>query len=61
MRAYTEYEYSGTQNTDIASAAVHMIRVQAAQIRETPAEYAARKYGIRGDELGVKGTLREDT
>ena len=33
MRAYTEYECSGTQNTDIASAAVHMIRVQAEQIR----------------------------
>lgn len=38
-----------------------MIRAQAEQIREDPAEYVARKYGIRGDELGVKGTLREDT
>lgn len=38
-----------------------LIRAQGEQIRETPAEYIARKYGIRGDELGVKGTLREDT
>ena len=29
---YPEYECSGTQNTDIASAAIHMIRVQAEQI-----------------------------
>lgn len=26
-----------------------MIRAQAEQIREDPAEYVARKYGIRGD------------
>ena len=26
-----------------------MIRAQAEQIHETPAEYMARKYGIRGD------------
>lgn len=26
-----------------------MIRAQAEQIREDPAEYIARKYGIRGD------------
>ena len=58
---YPEDEYSNTRNMCMESAAAHMIRVQAEQIRETPSEYAARKYGIRGDELGVKGTLREDT
>lgn len=30
------------------------------RISETPEEYVARKYGIRGDDLGIKGTLRED-
>ena len=60
MRAYPEYEYSNTHDMRTGSAAVHMIRVQAEQIRETPAEYVARKYGIRGDDLGIKGTLRED-
>ena len=29
-------------------------------VNETPEEYIARKYGIRGDDLGIKGTLRED-
>ena len=31
-----------------------MIRAQAEQIREDPAEYVARKYGIRGDADGQK-------
>lgn len=36
MRTYTEYEYSNTHDMRTGSAAVHMIRVQAAQIlRET--------------------------
>ena len=61
MMVYPENEYDNTHDMRTGSAVVHMIRVQAEQIRETPAEYAARKYGIRGDELGVKGTLREDT
>lgn len=38
----------------------NLIRDQADRINETPEEYIARKYGIRGDELGIKGTLRED-
>ena len=38
----------------------NLIRDQADQISETAEEYIARKYGIRGDELGIKGTLRED-
>ena len=33
MRAYTEYEYSNTHDMRTSSAAVHMIRVQAEQIR----------------------------
>lgn len=58
---YPEYEYSNTHDMRTTSAAVHMIRVQAAQIRETPGancrhsawiedarKYTARKYGIRG-------------
>lgn len=31
-----------------------MIRAQAEMIHETPAEYMARKYGIRGDADGQK-------
>ena len=38
----------------------NLIRDQADRISETPEEYIVRKYGIRGDELGIKGTLRED-
>ena len=38
----------------------NLIRDQADRISETPEEYVARKYGIRGDDLGIKGTLRED-
>lgn len=54
---YQKYEYIDTQNMSTAAA---LIRAQGEQIRENPAEYVARKYGIRGDELGIKGTLRED-
>ena len=43
---YTKYEYGNTRNTSMAG---KLIRVQAEQIRETPAEYVARKFGIRGD------------
>ena len=50
MRAYTEYECSGIQNTDIASAAAHMIRVQAEQIRRmTVDEYIREKTGSGAD------------
>ena len=59
MRAYTEYECSGTQNTDIASAAAHMIRVQAEQIRRMSAE-AYLKAKMRSDKCGIEIPLRED-
>lgn len=42
---YLQSEYSYTQNMSMAG---KLIRVQAEQIRETPAEYVARKFGIRG-------------
>ena len=38
----------------------NLIRDKADMINETPEEYIVRKYGIRGDDLGIKGTLRED-
>ena len=37
---YPEYEYRNTQNTSMTG---KLIRAQAEQIRETPAEYVARK------------------
>lgn len=43
---YLQSEYSHTHNTSMAC---KLIRAQAEQIRETPAEYVARKCGIRGD------------
>ena len=46
MSRYPENEYNNTQNTSMAG---KLIRAQAEQIRENPAEYVARKYGIRGD------------
>ena len=52
---YSDNEYSNTQNTSMAG---KLIRVQAEQIREDPAEYVARKYGIRGDADGQKSNLR---
>ena len=46
LSKYSDNEYSHTQNMSMAG---KLIRVQAEQIRETPAEYVARKFGIRGD------------
>ena len=43
---YLQSEYSHTQNMSMAG---KLIRAQSEQIRENPAEYVARKYGIRGD------------
>ena len=45
LSKYPKSEYSNTQNMSMAG---KLIRVQAEQIRETPAEYVARKFGIRG-------------
>lgn len=56
MNQYPETEYSYTQNTSMAG---KLIRVQAEQIRETPAEYVARKFGIRGDADGHQRTNSE--
>ena len=49
LSKYPEYEYENTHNTGMAG---KLIRAQAEQIREDPAEYVARKYGIRGDADG---------
>lgn len=43
---YLDSEYSCTHNTSTAG---KLIRAQAEQIRETPTEYVARKFNIRGD------------
>ena len=43
-----------------AYAVEHLIRKQAGQIRENPAEYVARKYGIRSD-ADDRRTTKEDT
>ena len=43
---YSNSEYGNTHNTSMAG---KLIRAQAEQIREDPAEYVARKYRIRGD------------
>ena len=48
---YLQSEYSNTQNMSMAG---KLIRVQAEQIHETPAEYVARKFNIRGDADGQK-------
>ena len=53
---YLQSEYSHTQNMSMAG---KLIRVQAEQIREDPAEYVARKFGIRGDADGQH--RREDS
>ena len=42
---YPKYEYRNTHNTSMAG---KLIRAQAEQIREDPAEYVARKFNIRG-------------
>ena len=50
MMKYPEYEYSNTRNMCMESAAVHMIRVQAAQIRRmTVDEYIREKTGSGAD------------
>ena len=50
MRTYTEYEYSNTHDMRTGSAAVHMIRVQAEQIRRMSAEeYLKEKTGSGAD------------
>lgn len=51
---YSNNEYANTQNT--STAAKRMIRAQAEQVRETPAQYVARKCGIRGDADGQEHT-----
>ena len=50
---YSDNEYSHTHNTSMAG---KLIRVQAEQIREDPAEYVARKYGIRGEADDSQGS-----
>lgn len=52
---YLQSEYNHTRNMSMAG---KLIRVQSEQIREDPAKYVARKYGIRGDADGQKGNLR---
>ena len=54
-KTYREMETSHADMTDFRRppyAVQRAIRVQADQIRETPAEYVARKCGIRGDADG---------
>lgn len=46
MSKYPKSEHGNTRNMSMAG---KLIRTQAEQIRETPAEYVARKFGIRGD------------
>ena len=50
---YTESEYDNTRKMSMAS---KLIQVQGEQIREDPAEYVARKYGIRGDADDSQGS-----
>lgn len=42
---YSDGEYNHTHNTSMAG---KLIRAQGQQIRETPAEYVARKFDIEG-------------
>lgn len=54
-KTYHEMETSRADMTDFRRppyAAKRMIRDQGEQIRETPAEYIARKFNIRGDADG---------
>lgn len=54
-KTYHEMETSHADMTDFRRppyAVQRAIRAQAEQIRETPAEYVARKCGIRGDADG---------
>ena len=59
MRVYPEYEYSNTHDMCTGSAAAHMIRVQAEQIRRMSAE-AYLKAKMRSDKCGIEIPLRED-
>lgn len=68
VAGYPKDEYDDTQNTSTEQqneaqyikseygthkpSAAALIRAQGEQIRETPAEYVARKYGMRGDADG---------
>lgn len=59
QKEYDEMESSQADMTDFrrpAYAVQKAIRVQGEQIREDPAEYVARKYGIRGDADGQDRT-----
>lgn len=50
MRTYPEYKYSNTHDMRTGSAAVHVIRAQAAQIRRMSAEeYLKEKTGSGAD------------
>lgn len=54
-KTYHEMETSHADMTDFRRppyAVKRMIRAQGEQIRETPAEYVARRCGIRGDADG---------
>ena len=58
-KTYHEMETSRADMTDFRRppyAVQRAIRVQSEQIRETPEEYVARKYGIRGDADGQEHT-----
>ena len=60
-KTYREMETSRADMTDFRRppyAVQRAIRVQAEQIRETPAEYIARKFNIRGDADGQESNLR---
>lgn len=62
-KTYHEMETSHADMTDFRRppyAAKQMIRAQAEQIRETPAEYVARKFGTRGD-ADDRGATQENT
>lgn len=62
-KEYDEMESSRADMTDFRRppyAVQRAIRVQSEQIRENPAEYVARKYGIRGD-ADDRRTDEEDT
>ena len=50
MRQYPENKCNNTQNT--STAAKRMIRAQSEQIRETPAQYVARKCSREGEDNG---------
>lgn len=61
QKEYDEMESSQADMADFrrpAYAVKRMIQAQSEQIRETPAEYIARKYGIGGN-TGDKGNATE--